>query len=95
MGFKPSEISEKLKGLKAEELHEIMFRQGVNLAKTPQWQRRGILLYKQPFLKQTEMHVVKRWKVKEEWNLPPFTSTDGKKLIKQVIEWAKREKEEK
>lgn len=94
MGFKPSEISEKLKGLKTEELHEIMFKQGVNLAKTPQWQRRGILLYKQSFLKQTETHVVRRWKVKEEWNLPLFTSEYWTKLIKQIIEWA-REKGEK
>ena len=34
MGHKPAEISKKLKGLKTEELHEMMFRQGVNLAKT-------------------------------------------------------------
>jgi tRNA(His) 5'-end guanylyltransferase len=95
IGLKPSEISEKLKGLKTEEIHELMFKHGVNLAKTPQWQRRGILVYKQPFLKQTETHVVKRWKVEEEWNLPLFTSADGTKLIKQIVEWAKSEKGEK
>jgi len=41
MGHKPAEIAKKFKGLKAKESHEMMFKQGVNLAKTPQWQRRG------------------------------------------------------
>jgi tRNA(His) guanylyltransferase len=91
IGNKPSEISKKLRGLKTEELHEMMFRQGVNLAKTPQWQRRGILLYKHPFLRETENHVVTRWKIDENWNLPLFTSKEGVKLIKQVLEW-KRQK---
>ncbi|MEM2994780.1 MAG: tRNA(His) guanylyltransferase Thg1 family protein [Candidatus Bathyarchaeia archaeon] len=95
MGLAPSEISEKLKGLKTEEIHEIAFKQGVNLAETPQWQRRGILLYKQPFLRQTETHIAERWTINEEWRLPLFTSEDGKRLIKQVIEWAKHGKEEK
>jgi tRNA(His) guanylyltransferase len=85
-GHKPSEISERLKGLRTEELHEIMFSQGVNLARTPQWQRRGILLSKQPFLRRTENRVVTRWKIKEEWNLPLFTSTNGVKLIKHILE---------
>jgi len=91
-GRKPSEISKKLKGLKTEELHEIMFRQGINLAKTPQWQRRGILIYKQPFLRKTETHIAARWKIKEDWNLPPFTSEDGVKLIKQILEWTRQKR---
>ncbi|MEM2971378.1 MAG: tRNA(His) guanylyltransferase Thg1 family protein [Candidatus Bathyarchaeia archaeon] len=94
-GLAPSEISEKLKGLKTGEIHEIAFKQGVNLAETPQWQRRGVLLYKQPLLKQTETNIAERWMVKEEWSLPLFTSENGKKLIKQIIEWARRGKEEK
>jgi len=50
-GCKPAEIAKKLKGSKTKEFHKMMFKQGVNLAKTPQWQRRGILVYKHPFLK--------------------------------------------
>jgi tRNA(His) guanylyltransferase len=90
MGHKPSEISRRLRGLRTEELHETMFRQGVNLTKTPQWQRRGILLSKQPFLKKTENHTVTRWKIEEDWNLPLFTSADGVKLIKHVLEWTRQ-----
>jgi tRNA(His) guanylyltransferase len=70
MGYKPAEIAKKLKGLKAKEFHEMMFKQGVNLAKTPQWQGRGILIYKQPFLKRADNSLVERWRLKEEWNLP-------------------------
>jgi tRNA(His) 5'-end guanylyltransferase len=92
MGYKPSEISKKLKGLKTEELHEIMFRQGVNLAKTLQWQRRGILVYKQPFLRKVENHFVTRWKINENWKLPLFTSGDGVKLIKQILEWTRQKR---
>jgi len=92
MGYKPAEISKKLKGLKTEELHEIMFRQGVNLAKTPQWQRRGILIYKQPFLKKAKNHPVTRWKVEEHWKLPLFTSREGVKLIQQILEWTRQKR---
>jgi tRNA(His) guanylyltransferase len=92
-GFKPSEIARKLKGLKAEELHEIIMKQGVNLAETPRWQRRGILVYKQRFLKQAENHMVTRWRIKENWSLPPFTKKDGAELIHQILELSKQKKE--
>jgi len=87
LGHKPSEISKKLRGLKTDELHEMLFRQGVNLAKTPQWQRRGILTYKEPFLRKSGNQFVKRWRVKEDWKLPLFTSTQGIALIRQILDW--------
>jgi len=92
MGYKPSKIARKLKGLRTEELHEVMFKQGVNLAKTPQWQRRGILMYKQPFSKKVENHTVTRWMIRENWNLPLFTSKEGAKLIHQILKWAKEKR---
>ncbi|MGB9676603.1 MAG: tRNA(His) guanylyltransferase Thg1 family protein, partial [Candidatus Bathyarchaeales archaeon] len=93
-GYKPSEASKKLKGLKTEELHEIAFKHGVNLAETPAWQRRGILIYKEPYAKRTQNHIAERWKLKAEWNLPLFTSDDGVKLIKQIIEWKRRKRKQ-
>jgi tRNA(His) guanylyltransferase len=91
-GYKPSEASKKLKGLKTEELHEIAFKNGLNLAETPAWQRRGILIYKEPYAKRTQNNVAERWKLKAEWNAPLFTSDDGVKLIKQIIEWRRRKR---
>jgi tRNA(His) 5'-end guanylyltransferase len=92
MGYKPAKTAKKLKGLKTKEFHEMMFKQGVNLAKTPQWQRRGILVYKQPFLKKAKSSLVERWKLKEDWNLPLFTSKDGSKLIQRILELIKQKR---
>ncbi|MGB9741326.1 MAG: tRNA(His) guanylyltransferase Thg1 family protein [Candidatus Bathyarchaeales archaeon] len=86
-GYAPSEASKRLRGLKTAELHELAFKQGVNLAETPAWQRRGILIYKEPYVKRTAKGVAERWKIKTEWNTPLFTSVDGVKLIKQIIKW--------
>lgn len=64
----------------------MMFKQGVNLAKTPQWQRRGILIYKEPILKRAENSLVQRWRFKEDSNLQFFTSKNGAKLIQTILE---------
>jgi len=90
--YKPAEIARKLKGLKTKEFHEMMFKQGVNLAKTPQWQRRGTLIYKQPFLKRTKNSLVERWKLKEDWNLPVFTSKKGAELVQRILEWTRQKR---
>ena len=87
LGHKPLEIARKVKGLKTEELHEMLFEHGVNLAKTPQWQRRGILVYKEPFLKKIGEQRVARRRVRENWKLPLFTSKHGTKLLKKIIKW--------
>ena len=92
LGYKPKEAAKKLKGLKTEELHQLLFQHGVNLAKTPAWQRRGILIHRHPYQKQLENHTVTRWRVVENWNLPVFSSTEGKVFIQQVMEWTKPHK---
>jgi len=92
LGHKPKDASKTLQGLKSEELHQLLFQHGVNLAKTPAWQRRGVLIYKQPYQKQLEPHPVTRWRVVENWNLPVFSSTEGKAFIHQVMEWTKPHK---
>ena len=93
-GCKPSETAKTLKGLKAKELHEFLFKRGVNLAGTPCWQRRGILIYRQPYKKQLETTTVTRWRIKENWNLPLFTTAEGKALFRQALKWAKPHKKE-
>jgi len=92
LGHKPKDAGRTLKGLKTQELHELLFRQGVNLNKTPAWQRRGVLIHRHPYQKQLETRAVTRWQVVENWNLPVFSSTEGRTLFQQVIEWAKPHK---
>jgi len=92
LGRKPAEASRMLKGWKSEKLHEFLFQHGMNLAKTPAWQRRGILIYTQPYQKHLTDVAVTRWRTKENWNLPMFSSQEGKDLIQNVLEWAKPHK---
>jgi len=94
MGHKPSEAAKMLEGMKTKDIHEILFREGVNLTKTPSWQRRGILVYREPYQKQVESQTVTRWHIHENWNLPLFPSIEGQALIHQIIEWTKPSVEE-
>ena len=92
MGHAPSKAAKMLKGLKSRDLHDVLFRHGVNLAKTPQWQRRGILVYREPYKKQIGDRAVTRRRVEVNWELPLFSSEQGQTLIQQILEWAKPEK---
>ncbi len=89
-GCKAREAARMLKGLKTMNLHEMLFRQGVNLDQTPVWQRRGILVYREPYQKQMRNHTVTRWNIKENWSLPLFSSTEGETLIRQILDWFKQ-----
>jgi tRNA(His) 5'-end guanylyltransferase len=92
IGHKPSEASKMLKGLKTKELHGVLFRHGINLAQTPAWQRRGILIYREQYKKQVKNQMVTRRRIRENWNLPIFSSKEGGSLIQQILEWAKPSK---
>jgi len=89
MGHKPSEVAKMLNGLRTKDIHDALFRHGVNLAETPSWQRRGILVYREPYQKQVEDRQVTRWRVKENWNLPQFSSKEGQARIEKILEWGK------
>lgn len=88
-GYEPSEATKKLKGLKTKDLHEILFSHSINLTQTPAWQRRGILVYKEPYQKQVKNNRATRRQIKENWNLPLFSSKEGQDLIRQILGWAK------
>jgi len=88
-GHKPLEASKMLKGLKTKDIHDLLFSHGVNLAQTPAWQRRGILIYREPYEKAVGNLTATRRRIRENWNLPLFTSKEGKALVKKILEWAK------
>jgi tRNA(His) 5'-end guanylyltransferase len=97
-GYTPARAAEKLKKLKTKDIHQLLHRHGVNLAKTLAWQRRGILIYKEPYQKQTQTGkttvTTTRRRLKENWNPPQFTTPQGQALIQQVINWVKPPKKE-
>jgi tRNA(His) 5'-end guanylyltransferase len=83
--------AEKLKGLQAKDLHEMMHSRGINLATTPAWQRRGTLICKKvtekegfnPVTKETV--IAERSAVVAESELPLFTSPEGKEFLGKVL----------
>ena len=79
MGLSPREAAARLRGLRSEQIHELVYREaGVNLAKTPAWQRRGILVYWRWYTKTGvdprtgEVREAKRRKLVENWRPPDF-----------------------
>jgi len=90
-GISAKKAAARLKGLPAKELHEMMHQRGFNLATTPAWQRRGVLVYKKltekegfnPITQQTV--VAERSAVTVERDLPLFTSSEGKGFLGKLI----------
>jgi tRNA(His) 5'-end guanylyltransferase len=93
-GMKPRQAAAKLKGMPAPELHEMMHARGVNLAKTPAWQRRGVLVYKKKAEKEGFNPVTKervkavRSSVVVDDDLPLFSSSEGQKFLRSLISGA-------
>lgn len=90
-GLKSRQAAAKLKGMPSKALHELMHERGVNLAKTPAWQRRGILVYKKEKTVtgynpvRDEKVAATRSEVFIDRDLPLFTSPEGKKFLRQII----------
>ncbi|HJJ30717.1 MAG TPA: tRNA 5'-guanylyltransferase [Methanocorpusculum sp.] len=90
-GLSPSSAQKKLNGLNAESLHELAFSHGINLAKTPAWQRRGIAVYrgtaeKNGFNPLTgEKVTVIRNTAEADRDLPLFKTPEGKEWIYEKV----------
>lgn len=72
-GLNPNQAMKRMRGMKESDIHEMLFQRGINLAKNPAWQKRGILIYRD------EIGIV------EEWEPPLFRSKDGRKLLWDII----------
>jgi tRNA(His) 5'-end guanylyltransferase len=91
-GMTGKKAAEFLKGMPAKDMHEMMHVRGVNLAATPSWQRRGVLLHKEVCQKDgfnpvtEELVIVDRSSVVANRELPLFSSPDGKEFLRGLIE---------
>ncbi len=90
-GLSENEAASQLKNMKSSEIHELVFRHGINLAETPVWQRCGILIFKETYekkgydpVKKTEVKA-QRTKIIQEWNTPIFKSGEGQELINRLL----------
>ena len=64
---------ERLRGMKESEIHELVFQKGTNLAKTPVWEKRGILVYR------------KDERIVQDWEPKLFREEDGQKLLRSIL----------
>jgi len=76
-GLTTTRAMEQIRGMKEPQIHELVFRRGINLARTPAWERRGIMVYR------------KVSQVVQDWELPLLRSEEGRRLLGQIIESAK------
>lgn len=91
-GLEPSQAAKKLYKMKAEKLHDLVLEKlKINLAKTPSWQRRGIIVKWKLKVKKgrnpitgEEVQVTRRV-LDEDWNPPLFTTDEGREYIKNII----------
>ena len=90
-GYTSQEAASMLHAMKAAELHEFCFQRGVNLAMTPAWQRRGILVYRNVIEKEgynpktDEKTITTRRIVMIDKDIPLFGKPDGRELLCKIL----------
>jgi tRNA(His) 5'-end guanylyltransferase len=91
-GYSAQEAASMLHMMKAADLHELCFQRGVNLAHTPAWQRRGILVYRTVIEKEgynpktQEKTNTTRRVIFIDKDIPLFDTPNGERLIKALME---------
>ncbi|MDD1748443.1 MAG: tRNA 5'-guanylyltransferase [Methanothrix sp.] len=76
-GLNGTQAMEMLRGLREHEIHELVFQRGINLAKTPAWERRGVMVYR------------RNGRLAVDWEVPLFSSEEGRALLAETIGSAK------
>ncbi|MEN6444101.1 MAG: tRNA(His) guanylyltransferase Thg1 family protein [Methanoregula sp.] len=90
-GMSATAAAARLKGMPAKELHEMMHSRGVNLARTPAWQRRGVLVCKTEIEKEgynpktKKTVVVNRSIVTTNRDPLLFTTPEGQEFLKNLV----------
>jgi len=91
-GLNETDAAAFLKGKKASDIHELLFERGINLARVPAWQRRGIVIHKDeyeitgfnPVL--NEKTITTRSRVVQNWDIPVFQSEEGRAFLNELID---------
>jgi tRNA(His) 5'-end guanylyltransferase len=89
-GYSPSKATKALAGMKTKKLRRLLF-ENIPKDKLEAWQERGILLYKEGYLKEgynpikREKVKVERHRVIEIWDLLLFNSREGIEFIDKLL----------
>lgn len=90
-GMSSRKAADTLKGMKSADMHEMMFKRGVNLSKTPSWQRRGVIVRREAYIKtgynpvEKKEVLTERSKVTIDDNPPLFHTEEGRDYICKII----------
>lgn len=85
-GLRREDAVRELKGKKAEQLHEIIFdKLGINIAKVPSWQRRGIVVRKGYEEKGSSFKRVARKVPLIDWEIPLFSTPEGRDYLMESL----------
>lgn len=90
-GKTPHQAAELLRGMKSAEMHEMMFERGTNLAKTPAWQRRGVMVswseYEKDGYNPVEKKQVRVTRRRAEigTELPLFSTDEGRNYLSLMV----------
>lgn len=86
-----AEAVKRLRGMSASDIHEMLFKKGINLNATPVWQRRGILIKRESYekigydpIEKTRVKAL-RTRIIQDWKPPIFNSSEGRKLLETLI----------
>jgi tRNA(His) 5'-end guanylyltransferase len=82
------EAQRRLKGMRSAALHDFLFEKGINPARTPAWQRRGILIHwvqeeRRKIYQGKEVTFTRRV-LKQNWEPPLFWTEEGKDYLSAV-----------
>ncbi len=90
-GMTAVQAARALRGMKGPAMHEMMFERGINLAKTPAWERRGIACYRTEMIKEgynpvtDEKVTTTRRVVVPDDDLPLFSEPDGEAWLRSHL----------
>ena len=92
-GLSAKEAEKRLRGMKAEDVHEMLFRMGINLNDKPSWERRGIMVVRHGYEKEGYdpraerggTVTVTRYRIAQLWDLPLFNTEEGANLLMRYL----------
>ncbi|MEM2220078.1 MAG: tRNA 5'-guanylyltransferase, partial [Candidatus Korarchaeum sp.] len=85
-GLRREDAVRELRGKKAEQLHEVIFdKLGINIAKVPSWQRRGVVVRKGYKEKDSSLKRVTRKVPLVDWEIPLFSTPEGRDYLMESL----------
>lgn len=90
-GMTPQKAAKVLSGAKSAAMHEMMHERGINLSKTPAWQRRGTIIFREEYVKtgynpieKVEVQTARR-RISRDEDLPLFSEPEGVNYLQNLI----------